>query len=346
MEVCSHNEFDPNTILLKINGTRCNLNCAYCSETKKEYHQSMCAKECAEIISSLPPSCDIILHGGEPLLNIHNVNAAIHAFRRESHGRKLSIQTNGYISQEIKQLLVENKDLLKIGVSIDGPYGKNSLRRGYDGESVFDTVDETISFLEHHNIDIKCIATVNHVSLSDPIETLKYFLSHKNIKQVRFNPCFDVSGGGLDKHSISPSQFLEYLLKITEYWVLNRVYRRVRIDPIQAEFESAITSATKACMKCCKFISIYPGGEATICDALGVQKFKPNSFSTIFDDAWEIFEDALHSPCMTCSDFSDCGGGCTAIFRRFKESEDLMHDYCNYRKKLKQSIRRIASELV
>lgn len=346
MEVCSHDKYDPNTILLKINGTRCNLNCVYCSEIKKDYKQSMSTKECSEIISSLPVSSEIILHGGEPLLNIHNVDAVIKAFRKERHGRKLSIQTNGYISQEIKQLLLINKDILKMGISIDGPFEKNGLRRGYFGESVFDTVDETISFLEDYNIDIKCIATVNQVSISDPIETLEYFLSHKNIKQVKFNPCFDVCGRELGKYSISPSQFLEYLLKIMEYCILNRVYKRVRIDPIQSEIISEITPATKVCMNCCKFISVYPGGEATICDALGIYKFRPKSYSTIFDDACGIFGDALHSPCMTCPDLSECGGGCTAIFRRFKEASDLIDEYCNYRKKLKHTIRTIASEVV
>ncbi len=346
MEVCSHNGFDPNTILLKINGTNCNLNCVYCSETKKEYKQSMCSKECDKIISLLPSSCDIILHGGEPLLDINNVNTAISAFRRKSNGHKLSIQTNGYIGQDIKQLLIENRDILRIGISTDGPREQNSLRRRYDNESVFDTVDETISFFEQHNVDIKCIATVNSISLSDPTGTLKYFISHKNIKQVRFNPCFDVSGGALATYSILPSQFLEYLLKITEYWIHNRVYKNVRIDPIQAEFEAAIRPVVKPHTNCCKFVSVYPGGQSTICDALGIKDFKPHSFSTIFEDAEGAFRDELQSPCMTCSEFLDCGGGCIAIFKRFKESKDLMQDYCNYRKKLKQYIKCIVTELM
>ncbi len=342
MEVCSHNQFDPDTILLKVNGTICNINCVYCSEVRKEYKQSMCVEECNTIISALPPSCDIILHGGEPLLDINTVKAAINTFRRRNSGHKLSIQTNGCISHELKQLLVSNKDILKIGISIDGPEEQNSLRRFYDGKPVFNTVEETICFFEHHNINIKCIATVNSINFRDPIRTFEFFTSHNNIKQIRFNPCFDIEGGILASYSITPSQFLNFLLKIADYWIENKVYKNVRIDPLQAEFEAVVSPFSNQYSKCCKFVSLYPGGHSTICDALGNMEFKPYSYSTIFEDAANTYKNDLYSPCTTCPDYIDCGGGCIAIFKRFNGINDLIQDYCNYRKKLKQFIKSIS----
>lgn len=346
MEVCSHNGFDPNTILLKINGTKCNLNCKYCSETKKSYKNFMCSEECEAVISALPSSCEIILHGGEPLLDFNTVSAAITAFRNKRTGHRLSIQTNGCIDSDMQQLLLNNSDILKIGISIDGPGEQDSLRVDYNNNSSFQRVDETISFFEQHNIPIKCIATVHSANVHDPIGALQYFMSHKNIKQVRFNPCFDMNGKVLADYSIRPAQFLEYLLKITEYWITYRVYKCARIDPIQAEFEAVLQPVKQPCINCCKFISIYPQGQSTICDALGAESFESNTLSEIFEDAEHRFHETLVSPCRNCVNFLDCGGGCIAIFRRFKGLEMLTQEYCDYRKKLKQFIRNIMSDLV
>lgn len=345
MEVCSHNRFDPNTILFKINGTKCNLNCRYCSETKKSYKESMCSAECKDIMSVLPTACDIILHGGEPLLDCNAVREAISAFRKKGTKSKLSIQTNGVIDAEMKQLLLKDSDILKIGISIDGPNDQNKLRVDYYNNPAFKQVDETISFFSQHGIQIKCIATVNSANVHDPIGTLEYFLSHNNIKQVRFNPCFDVDDEGLADYAIRPLQFLEYIIKLTDYWIRHRTYRIARIDPIQSEFEAALSQVTQPYINCCKFISIYPNGQSTLCDALGIEPFEYSSISEIFTDAESKYMDILNYPCKNCGDFTDCGGGCVAIFRRFSGKDELIQEYCNYRRKLKQYIKNIISEM-
>lgn len=346
MEVCSHNEFDPNTVLLKINGTMCNLNCKYCSEIKKSYKNSMNFEECKNIVSELPTSCDILLHGGEPLLDYNTVNAVISTFRTKKTGNRLSIQTNGCIDYHMKQLLLDNSDILRIGISIDGDDVQNSLRVDYQDNPVFQQVDETISFFEQHGIPIKCIATVNSTNMDNPIGALEYFLSHKNIKQIRFNPCFDVNEEGLATYSIRPLHFLKYILKIIEYWIAHGVYKTIRIDPIQAEFEAILKPATQAYVNCCKFVSIYPKGRATICDALGTETFQPVEVSKIFVDAEQRFHDILVGPCGDCKDFLNCGGGCIAIFRRFDGIEDLRQEYCDYRMRLKQYIRSVMHEML
>ena len=42
MEVCSQNMNDPRTVLLKVNGNRCNLSCEYCSELHKSFSKEQC----------------------------------------------------------------------------------------------------------------------------------------------------------------------------------------------------------------------------------------------------------------------------------------------------------------
>lgn len=345
MEVCSHNRFDPNTMLLKINGTKCNLNCRYCSEIKKSHKEAMCIEECQNIMSALPTNCDLILHGGEPLLDCNVVSKIISAYREKGLKSKISIQTNGIIDAKMKQLLLENSDILKIGISIDGPNEQNKLRVDYCNNPVFKQVDETLTFFLQNNIQIKCIATVNSVNVHDPIGSLEYFLSHKNIKQVRFNPCFDMEDTGVADYAIRPLQFLDYTIKLVDYWIQHRIYREVRIDPIQSEIEAVLSQASNPYINCCKFISVYPNGKATICDALDVEYFEYGLISEIFTNAEHKYMDKLYYPCKNCVDFAECGGGCVAIFRRYSGRDELLQEYCTYRKKLKQYIKGIILEM-
>src|SRR5699024_1961520 len=139
--------------------------CYYCSETKKSYKTSMSLSECSKIISELPTSCDIILHGGEPLLDIDLFRAALSAFKKKNSSRKLSIQTNGCINDDVKALLLENRDILHIGISIDGPAEDNALRLDPLGNPIFLDTDRTIRFFEENGIPIKCISTINAINI-------------------------------------------------------------------------------------------------------------------------------------------------------------------------------------
>lgn len=341
LEVCSHNHLDPSTVLLKINGTKCNMACYYCSETKKSYKTSMSLSECSKIISELPTSCDIILHGGEPLLDIDLFRAALSAFKKKNSSRKLSIQTNGCINDDVKALLLENRDILHIGISIDGPAEDNALRLDPLGNPIFLDTDRTIRFFEENGIPIKCISTINAININHPIEILSYFISHKNIMQIRFNPCFDVCENLLSQYSITPSQFFDFITKISSCWLENNLYRRIRVDPIQAEIENLLYSGVNDSFRglsCYKFVSLYPGNRATLCDALGIDEFGFSNYSDIFQSAYLHFSESRTLPCMQCPDSEFCDGGCPAIFSRFNFSPDLIREYCNYRKSFRRYI--------
>lgn len=305
----------------------------------------MTIEECADIINQLPSSCEIILHGGEPLLDEKMVISAIQAFRKVANGRKLSLQTNGVINNKMRLILLKNKDILRIGISIDGASEQNILRRDSNGKPVFKSVDDTISFFEENNINIKCIATVNAINIHSPIAMMEYFMSHKNITQVRFNPCFDMHGNRLADYAISPNEFLQFLCAVTDYWIEKRVYKIKRVDPLQSEVENALYDSKSYCLNCCKFISIYPNKKYTLCDALGMELFEADSLSNIFDLAEQHFNNTTTNPCNSCMEVTNCGGGCTAIFRRFKDSNDLIDEYCNYRKELKKLIKNILTNI-
>ena len=367
MEVCSHNNNDPNTILLKINGTLCNLSCSYCSEIKKSYKSVIDQEELSRLFKELPNDTEIILHGGEPLLDLDYTKEVISLFRIIRPLKKLSIQTNGCISEDMRQLIFDNKDILKIGVSIDGPGPLNVLRSDAQNKSTFERTDDTIRFFKENDIDIKCIVTVNAINVNYPIDVLNYFLGYPNIKQIRFNPCFDMSGDELAMYAIRPSEFLNFLFEIQKVWIKDKLYRTIRIDPLQAVLEDELSNQMSANennnrksvsnsipsnyneknqgerINCCQFISVYPNRKYTICDALGVEIFDAIELSGVFSQADKVFGQSLKRPCEECVLFKGCGGGCIAIFRRFKNSRDLISDYCSYRRTLRMMIRNLVN---
>ena len=155
-----------------------------------------------------------------------------------------------------------------------------------------------------------------------------------------------MNGEKLADYAIRPLQFLDYILKITEYWIKHGIYKIIRLDPVQAEFEAVLRPLSEPKINCHKFVSIYPNRQSTICDALGVESFEYGAISKIFSDAEQRFYNRLVTPCQTCKDYLDCGGGCVAMFRRFDGVEILTEEYCQYRKGLKQYIRKVMSELV
>ena len=118
MEVCSQNLNDPRTVLLKVNGNKCNMSCEYCSELPKKFSDEQCSfdfdKLCA-LIERLPRDVDIILHGGEPsLIGNENVKKIVQFIHEKGFLYKPSLQTNGFLSDEWVDFFVENRNLLKL----------------------------------------------------------------------------------------------------------------------------------------------------------------------------------------------------------------------------------------
>lgn len=332
MEVCSHNQNDPYTLLIKINGTKCNLHCTYCSEIKKTVESSMGREECRNIILNAPEGSALILHGGEPTLDIELLNEAFMSYRKRSDKQyKLGIQTNGYISNAIQDLIINNADILNIGISMDGPGQLDAYRISDNGSYTCSKVDMTLRNLEAAKIPIKIISTINAVNISHYKDIIEYFTSYENITMIRINPCFDVINNDIAYYAVSPEEFLEFLKKSTDYWIRNKLYQRIRLDPIQAEVEAQINHQTWH-RNCTRFVSVYPGGFYTICDAWGMKGFNTLKIEKAYTNAKE-FENSLMSTdiCTCCKRRNVCSGGCPAIINRFINNSSLLNEYCNYR---------------
>lgn len=338
MEVCIPHQINPRTILLKINGTQCNLRCHYCSEIKKNHPGRFSLAQLETFFSSLDADIDVILHGGEPLLDINFVREVVLLHRR-IRNRLVGIQTNAAFSDSMASLLVELKEHIKLGISLDGPEDCNRFRVSPSGEEVFDRINSFLTFADQHQLSIKCIATVSKKNVTRARELLDYFMQHPCISSLRINPCFDMVGGELSSYAITPLQFLNFLTEISWYWIEQLAFQQIRLEPICSSlFRQDIKDDRQS--YCKSFLSYYPDGYCTLCDTLGDLKFESSAMD-LFEQAQQIELDTNDKFCNNCSS-SDCWGGCSGILKRFSLNPDLSQEYCEYRKGFKSLITSIA----
>lgn len=350
MEVCSHNVFDPYTVLLKINGTECNLDCVYCSEIKKNHKSSMTLEHVTQIFAQLPRQTEIILHGGEPMIVQPALLERIFELHKEfGYERKISVQTNGVISRETLDILISNIERCNIGISLDGPGECNNFRRGKGGAAVLDTVIGTLHSLQENDVAVKCIATINAVSVQRPKELLTFFLGFPNVKQLRLNPCYDVIDGRLADYAIRPARFSKFLQEVFHTWLKEGIYRRLRIDPLQAIIEDITRGKSTEAVErinCGKFVSIYADGMCTICDAFGDEVFEVDDYGAIFEKVSELLAKKGVCRCYNCQKILECGGGCPAIESRFEKDKGLQKEYCHCRCEINEMIRNTVSNII
>lgn len=326
MEVCACGVYAPNTVLLKLNGTECNLRCAYCSEIDKSRHGSLPLNSVKMIFCSLSRDADVILHGGEPLLDWKLAKDVID-LHYELRGKRIGIQTNGYCSTEVLEMLGSVADKIKLGVSVDGPEHCNIYRKTKMGGPVFTAVVQFLEYAGKIGIPVKCISTINNVNVLCPSEVLDFFASQDAVASLRVNPCFDVCGDAIAEYAVHPLAYFGFLKAATRHWFESRYFRKFKLEPILSAVQAQHSlEEVNGNLPCSKYLSFYPNNVCTICDVLGndpVERDIGNLFAVRDGDIQS-------SECSMCVNRTRCSG-CPGILRRFAANKDLKAEYCEYR---------------
>lgn len=339
MEVCSQNIFDPKTVLLKVNGNKCNMNCEYCSELPKNFSEEQCKfnlKRIKDLLSKLPKDVDIILHGGEPsLIGMDSILEIARWIKELGFKYKPSIQTNGLLSKEWVEFFYENKELIRVSVSIDGNETCNSFRRTKNNNKkvAFEVVNSFMHGIDECSIEFRCIATVNSFSWDKGEKIVNYFNEFKNLKFVRLNPCFDIDENGVKKWAITPCQYLKCLKDAFSCMLNTESYKKFKLDPLMDIAENLKRETGQYEFKCNKFASVFPDGTITSCDAMREVEQKveidPHMF-TLFQQPNYVSE--FMKKCNSCDYLSICKGGCPPLMYRYNiYKPELMDEYCRYR---------------
>lgn len=337
MEVCSYAFNDPKTVLLKLNGNKCNMNCLYCSEIIKDFRDEQIKfnfDNIINIISTLPKDTHIIFHGGEPtLIGIDNIDKILSHIKKLNFEKKPSIQTNGYLNNEWVDYFYHNKNDLDLSVSLDGDFKSNYFRI-INKENSFNKVDNFLHSIDSKNIKFRCIATINSKSYNSVNSIMKYFSGFKNIKFLKLNPCFDIDDNGLKEWAITPKQYLKALKTSFNYMIKYKTYNNFKLDPITDIISGLNSHVNKFMIKCNKFYSIYSDGSIRYCDAMHTYE----KSETIFDSYPKYIEEEIEY-CKKCSMLKLCSGGCPSMINIYKKyNRDLLIEYCQYRIEIKNYI--------
>lgn len=194
---------------------RCNLACEYCYEGKEKLQSSFTSQSIdlfikfMEIYNVRGDSVPVNFHGGEPLLEIDNVEEISRRVKEKYKNSGLSVTTNGTImSEKIAKVLIDYD--MEITISIDGKKETHDKYRKYlDGRGSHEIVMRNIKFLQEMGAtNLRYRLTFNSETVKDLAENVKY-LAENNIKNVVPSPDYFDSNWNDESIEIFKDNILE-----------------------------------------------------------------------------------------------------------------------------------------
>jgi radical SAM protein with 4Fe4S-binding SPASM domain len=140
--------------------------------------------------------------------------------------------------------------------------------------------------------------------------------------------------------AITPKQYLQCLKDAFIEILEKQTYQRFKIDPLINIIENRNKKYNGFEFKCNKFVSLFPNGEITSCDAM-------REFEQKIDNYGQMFNEIIHPEyvneqirrCNACINLPICKGGCPPLMERYKKyGGNLLEEYCNYRVGIREFI--------
>ncbi|MBX9659779.1 MAG: radical SAM protein [Nitrospiraceae bacterium] len=363
---------DPISVILKLVGEVCNLDCSYCYEKRKPYRGSRILK--AEAVGRLLAQLHgkmvaLEFHGGEPLLYPESefLELSRTLAAHSSQIARLSMQTNGALLTPAKlKWLMQLFPALELGLSIDGPDELNGLRVDLKGRPSINHSLAALSACEKASIDVGVICVVTKSSLNRATEIMNFFARQSAIKVVKLNPCFDANvqqGAGPRRRpqirstveraglqplpwAISPAEYSSFLEEAQSIWSNEIGPSRFILEPLLTTIRSLrgvpVSSCHFSARKCSHVFTLYPDGELGSCDELDRAPAHYGDLGACdpMVSAKETWGPArpsniqeLLDACIACDVASICGGGCLATRQRF-QAAGRSEEYCDHRRLL------------
>lgn len=303
------------TVMIKMVGNNCNMNCEYCYEhgNRNVYDKFSTSIQVIEYLKKFTEyeRIFIVFHGGEPLLAPKNEVRNILDFIKKNfiNEYKIQIQTNGtLIDDEWIKMFQQFEPNLSLSLSLD-PVGKQDLRRMNNGE--YRSIVE--GNLRKYSGDIKNIGVISVAHKFNRYAFKKFirFLIDIGIKNLTINKFRAVNED--DKAYLSEKEYVEMLEDIFIFWVSNGLYKLINIQPLNSLFS---LNGNKICIyladkrKCSYFKTFYS------------EQKQSNCCDHICND--EI--PCIDRKCLECDIYSKCGGGCVTEFKD--------ETYCDARRRL------------
>lgn len=178
---------DSNKISLILT-TDCNLNCKYCYVKKRDkpiYMQpDFAVRALKEVLKHSTKKIYITFFGGEPTLNMLVLRASIDYVESLGIEAKCHIVTNGVISDEVFNFLINNR--FNFTVSMDGRPKINDIQRPMkNGKGPSEFVERTIKKLVKIEAHFQVRMTITQFNVNQMADAIEYFAS-LGVKFVHF----------------------------------------------------------------------------------------------------------------------------------------------------------------
>ena len=303
------------TVMIKMVGTNCNMNCQYCYEhVTDDIHKDFSTSD--QVIEYLKEFVNyehvfIVFHGGEPLLANKSEVRNILDFIKANFGNeyRIQFQTNGtLLDDEWVNMFKQYEPNLSLSISLD-PVGKKDLRK-MNGLQYREIVEAN---LKRYCREIEKIGVISvaHKFNYTSFEEFVAFLISIGVKSLTINKYRD--NDWADESYLTEKEYVKMLQLVFLKWVSNGWYKFINIQPLNSLFSP---NGSKICIyladekKCSYFKTFYSEYEKSeFCDHV-VNDELP----------------AVESKCLSCEIYSKCGGGCLV------EKKD--ETFCEARKEL------------
>jgi uncharacterized protein len=289
------------SVLLKVRGETCDIDCLYCYEKRKEAPGG--ARISAEQVHRLGEIFGdrplvIELHGGEPLTaGKDHIAAILTQLAAQPSVIGVSIQTNGLALDDAwLDLFDAHYPALRIGISLDGDARGNAWRVDYDGAPAYPRIAATLRLLGERGRKAGIIAAVTPAVLGRAAAVIDHLAAFEAVNAVNFAPCFDsmirrttasaarrlptsrvLQQGAVREDSapgwaVTPGEYAEFVLATASQWISAGHYRRIKLEPVVSTIRRIRGLNTSMChfsdLKCDHVFTLYPDGRLGSCDEL------------------------------------------------------------------------------
>jgi GeoRSP system radical SAM/SPASM protein len=295
---------------------KCNFKCSHCysrNDPSDELDKNSLFK-CIEHVAKAGV-LSINFGGGEPLLRKDLLEIAEFASQQ---GLQVSMNSNGYLIDENRAVMLKKYGFSKVGISIDShlPQVHDSFR-GVHGSH--EKAVKALSYLNEVGIETSISTVICRINFKD-INALVEFAINNRVKQLNFHN-FKCSGLGFsnrDKLDLNSMEWKEFYRKALE---IKEKIRELDIsleDPIIASLRVNKNDSMVKGSICGKLsLNIKTNGDITPCGfiPLIIGNITRDNLKDVWKNSPVLEKMRNKTPtgkCVKCDHYSDCLGGCTA----------------------------------
>ncbi|MBP2471860.1 uncharacterized protein JOF53_000732 [Crossiella equi] len=367
---------DSLTVILKLAGAACNINCYYCYEKRKPYpNENWLSPETlgAFLDAAGERPLRIVLHGGEPLLiGPRRMRPLLERLKAYPGVVELTMQTNAMLLTDTWiDLFDEFFPDIDIGVSVDGPREANAHRVDYRDRPTFNQVLRGIELLRRRGKQIALCITVTDLVLDKAAETMELVASFPHVRAVRLSPCLDYNvrtlkfpkantanllalngaARGAAGWATTPTEYARFVADCFDVWS-ERYCESFLVEPLFSmllHFTGAeVTLTDWSGVKEPFILALYPDGRIGASEEISTPDATIGSVDTV-RSLDEIIGMQRNEPlltgmrellarCASCTHVSVCSGGSLADRLRLRDT-DWDEEYCTSRKWLIDYVR-------